>query len=254
MKEKIKEYEEDLKECRENLKSVKTWYKLIPNLLTVSRPIGMIPANILFFTGNVVPAIILTSLLLLTDLFDGKLARKWNCQSKFGADLDAVCDKLMFVGLSLPLIINYPLFIVNFLLEGAIASVNVLGRLKGLDTKTVYSGKIKTWFLSLTLGMGYLVKFFNINPMFLKSFMTITTFCQGYSLGEYVSEYKKMSKEKNNIRMEEEKGIVFEGLNDMEQDEFLEHIDLELQEEKNINRDLTSRENTGKRRVRRKEQ
>ena len=84
--------------------------------------------------------------------------------------------------------------------------------------------------------------------------MTITSFCQGYSLGEYVSEYKKMSKEKNNIRMEEEKGIVFEGLNDMEQDEFLEHIDLELQEEKNINRDLTSRENTGKRRVRRKEQ
>ena len=133
----LNKYRDDFNDCIGYMKNVRTWYKLIPNLLTISRPIGMIPANILFFTGNVVPAMVLTGVLLLTDLFDGKLARKWNVQSKLGADLDAAGDKIMFLGMALPLIVSNPIMILNVLLEAAIALVNVKGRIKGLNTETV---------------------------------------------------------------------------------------------------------------------
>jgi len=146
IKEQLNKYKEDFNNCINDLKNIKTWYKQVPNLLTISRPIGIIPANILFFTGDVVPAVILTGCLLLTDLFDGKLARKFGVQSKLGADLDAVGDKIMFLGMALPLVVSNPLIIINILLEGLISSVNVLGRMHNLDTKTVYSGKLKMWF------------------------------------------------------------------------------------------------------------
>ncbi len=195
MIKELSKYKDDLKNCLNDLKNVKTWYKQIPNLLTISRPLGMIPANILFFTGNVLPAIILTGCLLLTDLFDGKLARKWNVQSKLGADLDAVGDKIMFLGMALPIAVINPMIIINILLEGAIAGVNVMGRLQGLDTKTVYMGKIKTCFLSLLLLMGYVTHFINVPSIIWDIIMMTTCVTQGMTLGSYVNKYKKMKNE-----------------------------------------------------------
>lgn len=197
IREQLRKYRDDFNNCKNDLKNVKTWYKQIPNLLTISRPIGMIPANILFFTGNIVPAVILTGSLLLTDLFDGKLARKWNVQSKLGADLDAVGDKIMFLGMALPIIASNPLILINVLLEGAISYINVLGRLQDMDTKTVYSGKLKTWFLSLLLLIGYITQFFSVPKTILDVIMAITCVSQGITLSDYVNEYKKMKQEQH---------------------------------------------------------
>ena len=151
----------------------------------------MIPANILFFTGNVVPAIILTSCLLITDFFDGKLARKWNVQSKLGADLDAASDKIIFLGLALPLMVNYPVILINILGEALITAVNVKGRMENFDMKTVFSGKIKTWFLSFTLGLGYLVQFFDLPLSILRLLSLVTGVSQCVALNDYVSMYNK---------------------------------------------------------------
>ena len=203
LKEQLMKYKEDFDNCKNDLKNIKTWYRQIPNLLTISRPLGIMPANILFFTGNVVPAVILTGCLLLTDLFDGKLARKWNVQSKLGADLDAVGDKVMFLGMALPIVASNPLILINILLEGAISYINVLGRLEDMDTKTVYSGKIKTWFLSLLLLMGYVTHFFNVPNVILDIIMAITCVSQGVTLSDYVNEYKKMAREKRNEMLKE---------------------------------------------------
>lgn len=207
-KEQLIKYKDDFNNCKKDLKSIKTWYKQIPNLLTISRPIGMIPANILFFTGNVVPAVVLTGCLLLTDLFDGRLARKWNCQSKLGADLDAVGDKIMFLGMALPIVASNPLILINVVLEGAISYINVLGRLKGMDTKTVYSGKLKTWFLSLLLLMGYVTHFFNVPGIILDIIMAVTCVSQGITLSDYVNEYKKMKQEKHNEMLREYQSVM----------------------------------------------
>lgn len=229
VKEYIDNYIKELKKCIEDIKHKETFYKQIPNLLTFSRILGMIPINILFFTGNTIPAIILTGLILSTDFFDGKLARKYNVQSKFGADLDAVCDKFMFLGLSLPLIISNPILITNFIFEAIIAFINVLGRVQGLDTKTIFAGKIKTWFLSSSILAGYLVKFFSINSNLLSVLSCITLGSQIITVDNYIKEYKRMKriKEKQEIditnnQIEESNDNVNKQINDLKRErEFL---------------------------------
>lgn len=195
--EYLKKYKGEINKCINDLKHRNTFYKQIPNLLTFSRAVGVIPINILYFTGNVIPAIILTGLILSTDLFDGKLARKWNVQSSFGADLDAFCDKIMFLGLSIPLMVNNPIVLLNFMLEGAISLVNVFGRIKGIDTRTVMSGKVKTCVLSLTLIMGYLIHFLNIPVSVFNILVAMTFGSQCVAFCNYISEYKRMNKEQN---------------------------------------------------------
>ena len=265
----LSKYKGDFDNCINYMKNIKTWYKLIPNLLTVARPIGMIPVNILFFTGNIIPALVLTGGLLITDFFDGKLARKWNVQSKLGADLDAVGDKIMFLGLVLPLLVNYPVLLINLLGEVFITAVNVKGRIDGLDMKTVFLGKVKTWFLSLTLGLGYLVHFFNVPVNALRGLSIITGVSQCFTIQEYiylrnilinkkeklfidnvdfleVNCDKKIEKERDIVRVED--NIIFENLSDNEQDKLLE----QLKKERNFI--LSTLESgkvyTGKKRVR----
>lgn len=151
-------YKREIKNAINDLKHKDTFYKQIPNLLTVSRVLGMIPVSILMLTGNTLFGMILLGLVLSTDFFDGKIARKYGLVSKFGADLDAVCDKVMAFLLMIPLIFDAPILILNMVLEGLISFSNVKARIIGVDTKTIFIGKIKTCFLSVTLLLGYLTK------------------------------------------------------------------------------------------------
>lgn len=81
----------------------------IPNTLTLTR-IGLMPILVIIFY---LPAfdnqhVVLASLFFfigVTDLLDGYLARKLNQQSKFGAFLDPVADKLS-VSIALVLVVS----------------------------------------------------------------------------------------------------------------------------------------------------
>lgn len=69
--------------------------KALPNILTVLR-IALIPLFCwLYLSGAILAAFSLFVFLLLTDFFDGWLARRNNLQSAFGAFLDPVADKLL---------------------------------------------------------------------------------------------------------------------------------------------------------------
>lgn len=249
-KKYLEQYKIEVKKCIDDLKHKDTFYKQIPNLLTISRPIGMIPVNILLFTGNIVPAIILTGCLFITDFFDGKIARKYNIVSKFGADLDAVCDKVMFLGLVLPLLISNPILIISLLFEAGIAFVNVLGRMKGFDTKTVYSGKVKTWLLSLTLGVGYLGYLFGISSSLLNLFVGLTTISQGVAMVEYIKRYNELKKEKEEENIVFENEVVLEKIDDKKQDRLLEVLKKEREFVLSIQE--PGKVYTGKKRVRMK--
>lgn len=191
-------YKEELGKCINDLKHVKTFYKQIPNLLTLSRAIGGPVISAMFLTGHPILGVISVILLFLTDMVDGKLARHWDIESKFGADLDAFCDKIMFLGLSIPLMVTNPLVILNFILEGVISLINVLGRINGLDTKTVFSGKVKTCFLLSMLVVGYLVQYLNVPVSLLYTFVGLTFLSQSVAVKDYIKEYKRMSDEKIN--------------------------------------------------------
>ena len=199
-------YKEEIKKCLNDIKSIKTFYKQIPNLLTFSRALFGPVVSIMFLMGFPVAGVISTMLLFLTDMIDGKLARKWDVVSKFGADLDAFCDKIMFLGLSVPLLVGNPVIFLNFILEGVISLINVIGRINGLDTKTVFSGKVKTCLLLVMLGVGYLVQYLNVSVSFLNILVGLTAVSQGVAISDYIKEYKRMNKEKKKI----EKSIEIE--------------------------------------------
>lgn len=193
MKEFIKEYWENFKtEGKKNLqdlKSIKTAYKQVPNILTISRLLATIPINFLFFSGNVVAALATCGVAALTDLADGPFARKFNCSSKFGADLDAICDKLFILFMALPIIIQNPFMLFNLGLEIGIISTNVKAVKNGKLVKSAFIGKAKTAVLSATVLLGYFLPIFNITPDMLTSLLiTIPAAAfQAATLSTYIS-------------------------------------------------------------------
>lgn len=70
----------------------------LPNKLTISRMV-MIPAFIAFFyvqfTGHYFVALAVFAIASLTDLLDGKIARKYNLVTNLGKFLDPIADKVL---------------------------------------------------------------------------------------------------------------------------------------------------------------
>lgn len=213
-------YKGEIKRCINELKYKDTFYKQIPNLLTFFRSISMIPVNILFFLGKPILGIILASLALSTDFFDGKIARKYNIQSDFGADLDAVCDKIVFLGLSLPLVLTNIGIFINLFFEALIAYVNIKGRMNGIDTSTIFAGKVKTSILSITLIVGYLTSFLGLPIEIFTSLIAVSALSQSCVLVKYRNISKTLIKKNNSIDiiLEENKEEAEQNNNNLIQD------------------------------------
>ncbi len=82
----------------------------IPNLMGYFR-ILLIPVFCYLYIGQkkYFPAALVVLLSSLTDLFDGKIARRFNMITEFGKALDPVADKLTHAALALCLASRYPL-------------------------------------------------------------------------------------------------------------------------------------------------
>ena len=92
---------------KSNLKSLFEGCWTIPNLLSVIR-IALIPVfAVLFVKGHVLAACIVIAVAALTDLFDGKIARKFNQVSALGKILDPIADKLSQMAIVIVLIFTY---------------------------------------------------------------------------------------------------------------------------------------------------
>ena len=79
---------------KENLKRLFTGCWTVPNLLSLIR-ILLIPVfGVLFYKGEALWAVVVLILSGLTDLFDGKIARRFNQISELGKILDPIADKL----------------------------------------------------------------------------------------------------------------------------------------------------------------
>ena len=155
MKKVIFQFWNDLKEQFRSIKKdgIK---KQIPNILTFSRalaPIVIIPTIMLEKVYLAIGELVFFE---LTDFFDGRLARKFNCVTDFGVKLDAICDKFFVLGIMIPAIIKYPVLLINLMLEACISYINFIALLKNNDPKTNMLGKIKTGFLSATLVLAYI--------------------------------------------------------------------------------------------------
>ncbi len=85
----------------------------LPNKLTILRII-LVPICMFFiaFTGiddtlGRIIALVFFSLTSLTDMLDGKIARKYNLITDFGKFLDPVADKLLIIGSYLAILVRY---------------------------------------------------------------------------------------------------------------------------------------------------
>lgn len=193
-------FKTELKKFKKELTQKETFKKQIPNLLTIIRifsPLVIIPTAI---AGNLKLTALLCALVALTDFFDGYFARKYNCKSKLGAWLDAISDKLFAYGLIIPLILNYPIIsIILIILETTITVINFNSHLKGNKPVSKPIGKLKTWFLSITIILAYLYTIYpNLKSLFHTIFM-ITTILQISAIIDYITTDRKKEKQKELI-------------------------------------------------------
>lgn len=82
-------------------------WKTIPNLISFIR-ILLIPVfAVLFYNGKTISAALILALSGLSDLIDGKIARKYNQVSNLGKILDPVADKLTVFAIAIILYLKF---------------------------------------------------------------------------------------------------------------------------------------------------
>lgn len=92
---------------KENVKDLFKGWNTIPNWLSFIR-IALIPVfAVLFIKGHELVAVIVMIVAALTDLFDGKIARKFNQVSNLGKILDPIADKLSQMAIVIVLLYSY---------------------------------------------------------------------------------------------------------------------------------------------------
>ena len=135
----------------------------LPNKLTLLRifliPFCMIAIIYPIFPGDVIWRIVaaaLFALTALTDMLDGKIARKYNLITDFGKFLDPLADKLLIFGAMLAILVRYAddkLFcsifvwatLIVILREIAVTALRMIAASKnGTVIAAAWLGKVKT--------------------------------------------------------------------------------------------------------------
>lgn len=189
LKKEIKYFVEDGKNNFKSIKDKKSLKKQIPNLLTTLRLILLPFVIINLLNGYYIFAGILTIISVVTDLFDGIIARKCNAVTKFGAKYDALADKTFAISVMISLSVVNLLIIIPIILDIIIGIMNSIFLVKGRDVKTSKVGKVKTLFLDSLICSLF---FTNYNIDSLINFLFISTIIlQILSILRYFKKYKK---------------------------------------------------------------
>lgn len=192
--DEIHELKNGIIQAFKSIKDFNSFKRQIPNLLTVFRFLFTIPIIHLIITNRLYIAGLHAILAIITDLFDGYLARKWNCESELGRKLDALIDKLFIFLVSIPLAFTYPILFFIIFFEITIALINGVAHLKKMNPKTIAIGKVKTFFLDTLVIITFFVDIFTFDMLFIIVF-TITLILEFISLFNYFSIYYTKIKE-----------------------------------------------------------
>ena len=159
---------------RELFRKGQVW--TIPNVMSLFR-IVLLPFLIWAYVGlhNTTLAVILLAVSALTDILDGKIARKFNMVSDLGKALDPVADKLTQVSMVLCLAFKYKLmWILLGLCVIRETCMFILGLISMKRTGRVYSarwyGKVST---AVLYGTGLALLVFPKMPSWLSTALII---------------------------------------------------------------------------------
>jgi len=181
---------DEFKNFGKEIRQKSTFKKQIPNLLTIFRAISPIFIIPMALSNNILGATIMCFITAFTDSIDGFLARKYDAVTQFGKDLDAFCDKIFVLGITIPLLFYNLYYLITLFFEGIISLINMKYRSLGI-TESSYIGKYKTWSLFALLCFSYLSINNNIPKSIVPSLFTLTTFLQIAAVYNYQTTYKK---------------------------------------------------------------
>lgn len=79
----------------------------IPNLLTFIRVVSAFVAIYFLFAGFHIYYVAIAFILgMITDFFDGQIARRFNMKTEFGRQFDMIADRVLIVGVALAIVIR----------------------------------------------------------------------------------------------------------------------------------------------------
>lgn len=168
----------------------------IPNILSMFR-IALIPAYIVIYLNASQPeeyflAGVILAVSCLTDMIDGKIARKFNMISTVGKILDPIADKLTQFTLTLCLSVKYPvlryvllLFVVKESFQGIVGLVHLFNR--KMLPGALPAGKVCTTVLFISLTV--LVFFPEMEQPFVDLIAITDTVFLAYAFIHYIFAY-----------------------------------------------------------------
>ena len=168
----------------------------IPNLLSVFR-IALIPVYLNIYlnaesSADYMVAALVLAVSCLTDLVDGKIARKYNMISNVGKVLDPMADKLTQLGLLICLSVrrkNLKYLLTIFLIKEfwqLFAMLGAMRRGKALNG-ALWSGKVSTTVLFGGLGLMFL--FPNLSDGAVNAIAAVCLVFLLYAFGDYILAY-----------------------------------------------------------------
>ena len=120
----------------------------LPNKLTIGRIFAIPVFIVLLMTGYYYASAIVFILAALTDMLDGKIARKYNLVTNFGKIMDPLADKLLVISALLCLVElgDVPAWMVIVILarEFTVTGLRTVAAADGLVIAAGLTGKIKT--------------------------------------------------------------------------------------------------------------
>lgn len=170
--------------------------KCIPNLLTVLRIIVSPIAIYIGIKGYYKILAMMCAVVAFTDFLDGKLARKWDVCSEFGAKLDTIADKILAGGLLIILILKNNVYLYLLIFEILITIINLITYLKLHVVESLLIGKIKTWVLFVTIVLGLVNVFFPTIHIIMNIGIILTIIFQILSFFFYIRNYFLFTKKK----------------------------------------------------------
>ncbi len=120
----------------------------LPNKLTIARVIAVPVFVVCYMLGYYLAAFVLFILASLTDMLDGKIARKYNLVTNFGKIMDPLADKVLVYSAFCLLIEDGVMpgwmLIVILAREFTVAGMRTVAAADGIVVAAAMSGKIKT--------------------------------------------------------------------------------------------------------------
>lgn len=141
------------------------------------------------------PVIVIIVVSGLTDLLDGKIARKFNMVTDWGKMLDPIADKITIGAIILSLVFKYkiilPMILLYVVKEGYMAVAGMLLMKKGHKIEGAkFYGKVCTFITYLILIAILLVP--NINDMAVAVLIVVNMAIMLYTLVRYIFYYGKL--------------------------------------------------------------